>query len=1107
MSESRLIVKIDGSQAKREARSVEVSLERMGKEGDKVTVKMDLLAGGANRATKQMSFLKRAVSATAAVMVARKVAEYADSYTNLTNKLKTVTDSEKQLLAVEKALFDTAQNTRASYDATVTTYTRLTKASETLGFTQKEMIRVTETLNKSVALGGATSQEAAAGLVQFSQGIASGKLAGDELKSVMENLLGVSDVLIGGFAKLKDQGEITFEVTRGNIRDLAADGKLNAELLLKALLAMSDETDKAFGDMDQTIGQSMTKLGNALGKATAKLAGSTGFTSAVVTATNALTEFFEVMADDVDPAKAIQREIDSLNERLLETGNAFEKAGLERTIKQLRIELKALNDEAKKEESFNEYMATLKKLRGEGKKIAAEFAEQSDEFIEYLEKRAEQTEKNIKTNDGLIDSMQEEIDMLGMSERERYIAIQVRQLEVGATEKQIQKVKELAGIYYDEQAALKAAEESTEELSKTMDTILTRSIERVDDAFVDLWKSGLDSFDDFKETLIDSFKQMIAELIHQATTKKIVLSLGASFGLGGAGTAAASGGSVSGGISLLSGAKSLFSDPLGTIMSGANFLGGGLQTGAVQLANLFGLESTIGQSILSSTGSIAQLGGSLGLSGGAGFLAGAGITAGAGILGGMAGTSLGESLFGKQAESSIGATSGALIGTLLFGPLGALGGGALGGALDALFGGDGKKRVALGVSTNPNWNTSTKHVQNQTTAASGLNLTAYTKRTGSEGVAAVNDMLNQFATIDAALTELATLTGATIDLSGVGLAGKNSEAGHDNGFFFGSAEYNEISEQQLKEAPDKFIKAWLDATLSSFDEQLQPYIAGINGTAEEMTNQFGQLVEIQQVFEQGKDIMQAYIDNAQGAHTTLEQLTEAYEDQNKTLQEVWRDQGDAIIDLAATIDSTEDYAELTALVQQRYVTEIALIAEVQQALQGIAGIFDNTIERIHLDMLGTNEAKFNYFKGQAETLASSLSTMTDPARIMETLKEIDQLTNSAYGQLNGEQKTQLGQGFINFLEDSQAAGEAQLQKTLDVIESDRRTDVPGSTGSAIQSAINQSTDRMVAEFSKVVEPIQQAAETQLQAANTFGNWAFNLPANIEVNANFEVPEL
>ena len=51
------------------------------------------------------------------------------------------------------------------------------------------------TLNKQAAIGGNMAQEAASRLVQFAQGIASGRLQGDELRSVPENLLGVSDGL------------------------------------------------------------------------------------------------------------------------------------------------------------------------------------------------------------------------------------------------------------------------------------------------------------------------------------------------------------------------------------------------------------------------------------------------------------------------------------------------------------------------------------------------------------------------------------------------------------------------------------------------------------------------------------------------------------------------------------------------------------------------------------------------------------------------------------------------------------------------------------------------------------------------------------------------
>lgn len=190
--------------------------------------------------------------------------QLADSYINVSNRIRLVTQSEAELIATRGRLLQTAQETRAAFDATSIVYGRLALASDNLGRTQEELINIARLLNQQVLIGGSTAAEARAGLIQFSQGIASNRLQGDELRSVLENLLGVQQGLIEGFRQLYEQGEITFEVTRGNLRDLAAEGTLTAELLLRAVEESEEGTERRFAQINRTIEQGFTLVTNSL---------------------------------------------------------------------------------------------------------------------------------------------------------------------------------------------------------------------------------------------------------------------------------------------------------------------------------------------------------------------------------------------------------------------------------------------------------------------------------------------------------------------------------------------------------------------------------------------------------------------------------------------------------------------------------------------------------------------------------------------------------------------------------------------------------------------------------------------------------------------------
>ena len=60
------------------------------------------------------------------------------------------------------------------------------------------------------------------------------------------------------------------------------------------------------------------------------------------------------------------------------------------------------------------------------------------------------------------------------------------------------------------------------------------AIDRIDDAFADMWKSVLSKSGNFMDTLKDSFRQFLAEMLHMAITKPILVQFASALGVGGA---------------------------------------------------------------------------------------------------------------------------------------------------------------------------------------------------------------------------------------------------------------------------------------------------------------------------------------------------------------------------------------------------------------------------------------------------------------------------------------------------------------------------------------------------------------------------------------------
>lgn len=185
----------------------------------------------------------------------RRVIDLSDSWTILTNKLELARMGNDTVAESQQRVFDIAQQSRTSLEATATLYARLQRAMKTTGMTGSELARITETVNKSMIISGATSHEASAALIQFSQAMASGVLRGDEFRSVAEQAPRLTQILSDSLG-----------VTIGQLRELAYTGKLTSDVVIKALSGAAETIDKEFARTMPTFNQQWTIATNNLQK-------------------------------------------------------------------------------------------------------------------------------------------------------------------------------------------------------------------------------------------------------------------------------------------------------------------------------------------------------------------------------------------------------------------------------------------------------------------------------------------------------------------------------------------------------------------------------------------------------------------------------------------------------------------------------------------------------------------------------------------------------------------------------------------------------------------------------------------------------------------------
>ncbi|SEN16554.1 tape measure protein [Halomonas caseinilytica] len=235
-----------------------------------------------NNLNDSLGQLKTLVTAVASAMAVQQVVRYSDAWTSVQNRLRIVTDGHAELEHVTERLMRVANESRASIGATAELYSRLWRSTRTLGTSQEELIKLTDTINKGFAASGASAQEAENAIRQLSQGLASGALRGEEFNAVSEQ----APIIMR--AVMQETGK-----ARGELRDFAAEGGITSDLLIRAVQNFSGTINDEFGQTMATFSQNWVKAANNL----TQFIGESG---AVTTVVRESGEALVILSDNID---------------------------------------------------------------------------------------------------------------------------------------------------------------------------------------------------------------------------------------------------------------------------------------------------------------------------------------------------------------------------------------------------------------------------------------------------------------------------------------------------------------------------------------------------------------------------------------------------------------------------------------------------------------------------------------------------------------------------------------------------------------------------------------------------------------------------------------
>lgn len=212
----------------------------------------------------------------------REAKSMLDTYTTLTNRVKLVTDSEKELKDVRAGLAQISAKTGQNLDATAAIYQRLAQASDQNGLSGQKLLTVTELISKAMVIGGGSAQSQEAALIQLGQAMASGTLRGQELNSVMEQAPGLAMAIAKGMG-----------ISVGALRTLGANGKITSQQLADAILKQSNQIESDFSKTSRTIDQALQNIKTQL---TMFIGGSSDATGAA----KMLTAALQTVANNID---------------------------------------------------------------------------------------------------------------------------------------------------------------------------------------------------------------------------------------------------------------------------------------------------------------------------------------------------------------------------------------------------------------------------------------------------------------------------------------------------------------------------------------------------------------------------------------------------------------------------------------------------------------------------------------------------------------------------------------------------------------------------------------------------------------------------------------
>jgi len=212
----------------------------------------DQLRAGRSEGNRLLSTIRNVAAAYLSFQGAKTGMGATDSYINSLSRLKLINDGMQSLDELQRMVYGAASRARGEYGTMADAVGKLGLLAGDAFGSNREIVRFAELMQKSFKISGASTMEQQAGMYQLTQAMAAGRLQGDEFRSIMENAPMLADAIAKFVGKSK-----------GELKELSADGAITADIIKGALFAAADDINEKFKQMPVTFGVITNRVKNS----------------------------------------------------------------------------------------------------------------------------------------------------------------------------------------------------------------------------------------------------------------------------------------------------------------------------------------------------------------------------------------------------------------------------------------------------------------------------------------------------------------------------------------------------------------------------------------------------------------------------------------------------------------------------------------------------------------------------------------------------------------------------------------------------------------------------------------------------------------------------